>query len=221
MKWQRLTSDLEFDLFKEKYLSRSGFDVSIEDLKRYDVYGFFDRGTLLGGFWLIQSAPYRTLDTLSPEYLKSDAAFSKALKRRLVEMGGMWKDKSVVGFGPSASYFVQGMFRILRGVRVDAWLTLRIRPPPRIPQSLLWPVQPLHVVPGPGHPPRRERGPYCPWHHLCCTQNLHACLRNPGHWPKPALGAKRQEGQTQTGPQAPNRGKPQSPLSSSTSRERG
>lgn len=122
MKWQRLTSDLEFDLFKEKYLSRSGFDVSIEDLKRYDVYGFFDRGTLLGGFWLIQSAPYRTLDTLSPEYLKSDAAFSKALKRRLVEMGGMWKDKSVVGFGPSASYFVQGMFRILRGVRVDAWL---------------------------------------------------------------------------------------------------
>lgn len=120
MEWRKLSSDSELTLFKDCYFACSKFHVSLEDLKRYEVYGFWDNDQLRGGYWLIKSPPYRCIQTLSPEYVASDSLLAKTLQKPLVEMGGLWKDKSLRGFWPSLHFFLVGMPTLFRGLPSDA-----------------------------------------------------------------------------------------------------
>jgi len=119
MRIELLTSQNDLERYRQGYREATGFDVTMERLERYTVYGAFSDDDLFAGFWIIEQPPFRALEFVPDGYLDGDAVIDEVLESNLVEFGGLWKRRRSTPGWRRIKWFLVSCLRAVRHVPKD------------------------------------------------------------------------------------------------------
>ena len=119
MRIERLTETADLERYRRGYRAATGFEVTIERLSRYTVYGALSGDDLFAGFWIIEEPPFRALEFVPEGYLDGDAVIEEVLEQRLVEFGGLWKRRGSTPGWRRIKWFLVSCLRAVRYVPKD------------------------------------------------------------------------------------------------------
>ena len=119
MQIKRLTEPADLERYQRGYRAATGFDVTLERLARYTVYGAVRGDDLFAGFWIIEQPPLRTLGFVPDAYLERDAVIAEVQRGPLVEFGGLWKRRGSTPGWRRIQWFLISCLRAVRHVPPD------------------------------------------------------------------------------------------------------
>jgi hypothetical protein len=122
MRWAQLKRDDEREAFRSAYEAATGFHAPLEDLRRFRVFAARESGRLLGGFWIIPAPPFRAIQSIPASYSSADPILTGLEDAAIVEVGGLWKSRTIRGAATAAAFFARAGQLALRHIPAGAQL---------------------------------------------------------------------------------------------------